>query len=429
MKILRKSLIIQKNEIQHTQTENKVMKMMKHPFITSLIYSFQTVDHLCLVMTYANGGELFFHLSREKRFSEEKSKFYCAEIILALGYLHEYNIMYRDIKLENILLDNEGHIKLADFGLCKMNMTLDSKTHTFCGTPEYLAPEILTNSGTDGYGRAIDWYALGIVLYEMLVGRLPYSNKDVKILFQNIVNQTLELPYYLSLNSKQILSGLLDKDPQKRLGSSALDYKEIQLQSWFSNINWNDLFNRKIQPPFKPVVTSDLDTRYFDKEFTGECVQFTPPNNNNNNNNSINNDSQFDTSLNNKYFDSFSYYGSKTSLTSNTHNSNNNLNNKFDAQSLLQHSTSSLNSSKSSLAHKNESSDNNYYPCLVQYSDNKGQLYESQTYIPMVIDGQAILNNLIKSDYHLYEPSYLAMTTMLNPPKRLKINQKLNLEN
>lgn len=415
MKILKKNLIIQKNEIQHTQTENKVMKMMNHPFITSLIYSFQTVDRLCLVMTYANGGELFFHLSREKRFSEEKSKFYCAEIILAIGYLHEYDIMYRDIKLENILLDNEGHIKLADFGLCKMNMTLDSKTHTFCGTPEYLAPEILTNSGKDGYGRAIDWYALGILLYEMLVGRLPYSNKDVKSLFENIVNQTLEMPYFLSLNSKRVLNGLLEKDPQKRLGSSILDYKEIQLQSWFSNINWNDLLNKKIQPPFKPIVNSELDTRYFDKEFTGECVQFTPPDNN---------DSQLDT-LNNKYFDSFSYYGSKTSLTSLTHNSNHSLN-KFDAQSLLQYSTSSLSSSKSSIAHKNESiTDNNCYPCVIQYSDNKGQLYESQTYIPMVIDGQAILNNLIKSDYHLYEPSYLAMSTMLNPPKKLKLNQQM----
>ncbi len=145
MKILKKSLIVEKNEIVHTETENKVMRSLKHPFITSLIYSFQTVDRLCLVMEYVNGGELFFHLSREKKFSECKARFYCAEICYAIGFLHQNQIIYRDIKLENILLDSQGHIKLADFGLCKMNMDHQAITRTFCGTLEYLAPEVKFN--------------------------------------------------------------------------------------------------------------------------------------------------------------------------------------------------------------------------------------------------------------------------------------------
>jgi len=143
MKILKKALIFERNEIAHTETENKVMRSLKHPFITSLIYSFQTADRLCLVMEYVNGGELFFHLAREKKFSESKSRFYCAEICYAIGFLHQNQIIYRDIKLENILLDSEGHIKLADFGLCKMNMDHQATTSTFCGTLEYLAPEVI----------------------------------------------------------------------------------------------------------------------------------------------------------------------------------------------------------------------------------------------------------------------------------------------
>ncbi|KPJ04674.1 RAC serine/threonine-protein kinase [Papilio xuthus] len=154
MKILKKHLIIQKDEVAHTITENHVLKKTKHPFLTALRYSFQTADRVCFVMEYANGGELFFHLSRERAFSEERTRFYGAEIVSALGYLHAEGIIYRDLKLENLLLDKDGHIKIADFGLCKVNITYGRTTKTFCGTPEYLAPEVLEDLD---YGPAVDW--------------------------------------------------------------------------------------------------------------------------------------------------------------------------------------------------------------------------------------------------------------------------------
>lgn len=187
IKILKKEVIIQKDEVAHTITESRVLQTTNHPFLIvgfilnqlflslllnilffhlqSLKYSFQTNDRLCFVMQYVNGGELFFHLSRKRVFSEERTRFYGAEIISALGYLHSQSIIYRDLKLENLLLDKDGHIKIADFGLCKEDITYGRTTRTFCGTPEYLAPEVLEDND---YGRAVDWWGTGVVMYEMV---------------------------------------------------------------------------------------------------------------------------------------------------------------------------------------------------------------------------------------------------------------------
>lgn len=157
MKIIKKEVIIAKAEVVHTLTENRVLQAYKHPFLTQLKYSFQTNDRICFVMEYVIGGELFFHLSRLRVFTEDKARFYAAEILSAIGYLHEKGVVYRDLKLENILLDKDGHIKVTDFGLCKESIAYGTKTKTFCGTPEYLAPEVLDE--TD-YGRAVDWWSL-----------------------------------------------------------------------------------------------------------------------------------------------------------------------------------------------------------------------------------------------------------------------------
>ncbi|XP_055852444.1 RAC serine/threonine-protein kinase [Episyrphus balteatus] len=274
IKILKKEVIIQKDEVAHTLTESRVLQTTNHPFLISLKYSFQTNDRLCFVMQYVNGGELFFHLSRERVFTEERTRFYGAEIISALGYLHSQGIIYRDLKLENLLLDKDGHIKIADFGLCKEDITYGRTTKTFCGTPEYLAPEVLEDND---YGHAVDWWGTGVVMYEMICGRLPFYNRDHDVLFTLILLEDVRFPRTISEEAKSLLSGLLAKDPNRRLGGGQDDVREIQAHAFFSSINWTDLVQKKIPPPFKPQVTSDTDTRYFDSEFTGESVELTPP--------------------------------------------------------------------------------------------------------------------------------------------------------
>uniref|UniRef100_A0A182NY76 non-specific serine/threonine protein kinase n=1 Tax=Anopheles dirus TaxID=7168 RepID=A0A182NY76_9DIPT len=277
IKILKKDVIIQKDEVAHTMAESRVLKTTNHPFLISLKYSFQTVDRLCFVMQYVNGGELFFHLSRERIFPEDRTRFYAAEIISALGYLHSHGIIYRDLKLENLLLDKDGHIKIADFGLCKEDITYGRTTKTFCGTPEYLAPEVLEDND---YGHAVDWWGTGVVMYEMICGRLPFYNRDHDILFTLILMEEVKFPRNISPNARSLLSGLLVKNPKQRLGGGPDDAKEIMAHPFFASINWTDLVHKRITPPFKPQVTSDTDTRYFDREFTGESVELTPSDNN-----------------------------------------------------------------------------------------------------------------------------------------------------
>ncbi|XP_032678954.1 RAC-beta serine/threonine-protein kinase B [Odontomachus brunneus] len=274
IKILRKEVIIRKDEVAHTLTENRVLRTTSHPFLISLKYSFQTADRLCFVMEYVNGGELFFHLSRSRVFGEDRTRFYGAEIISALGYLHSQGIIYRDLKLENLLLDKDGHIKIADFGLCKEDITYGRTTKTFCGTPEYLAPEVLEDND---YGRAVDWWGVGVVMYEMMCGRLPFYNRDHEKLFTLILLEEVRFPRTISNEARDMLGGLLIKDPSRRLGGGPNDAKDIMNHAFFSCINWTDLVQKKIPPPFKPQVTSDIDTRYFDSEFTGESVELTPP--------------------------------------------------------------------------------------------------------------------------------------------------------
>ncbi|CAM4536624.1 RAC-gamma serine/threonine-protein kinase isoform X1 [Lepidochelys kempii] len=294
MKILKKEVIIAKDEVAHTLTESRVLKNTRHPFLTSLKYSFQTKDRLCFVMEYVNGGELFFHLSRERVFSEDRTRFYGAEIVSALDYLHSGKIVYRDLKLENLMLDKDGHIKITDFGLCKEGITDAATMKTFCGTPEYLAPEVLEDND---YGRAVDWWGLGVVMYEMMCGRLPFYNQDHEKLFELILMEDIKFPRTLSSDAKSLLSGLLIKDPNKRLGGGPDDAKEIMRHSFFVGVNWQDVYDKKVAPklhvpvphfltrilqkplvpPFKPQVTSETDTRYFDEEFTAQTITITPP--------------------------------------------------------------------------------------------------------------------------------------------------------
>ncbi|XP_015204540.1 serine/threonine-protein kinase Sgk1 isoform X1 [Lepisosteus oculatus] len=269
VKVLQKKAILKKKEEKHIMSErNVLLKNVKHPFLVGLHYSFQTADKLYFVLDYINGGELFYHLQRERCFLEPRARFYAAEIASALGYLHSLNIVYRDLKPENILLDSQGHIVLTDFGLCKENIEPNGTTSTFCGTPEYLAPEVLHKQP---YDRTVDWWCLGAVLYEMLYGLPPFYSRNTAEMYDNILNKPLQLKPNISNSARHLLEGLLQKDRTKRLGCKD-DFIEIKNHVFFSPINWDDLNAKRLTPPFNPNVTGPNDLRHFDPEFTDEPV-------------------------------------------------------------------------------------------------------------------------------------------------------------
>ena len=212
-------------------------------------------------------------MKREGRFSEKRSKFYSGEICLALEHLHSMNIVYRDLKPENIILDANGHIKITDFGLSKESIVNDTLTHTFCGTPEYLAPEVLQQQG---HGKGVDWWSFGTLLYEMMTGLPPFYNQNLNIMYEKILNAPIPLPKYLSRNARSLFLGLLERDPRRRLGSSKLDAQEIKKHAFYNDINFELLLKLKIKPPYKPKVNNELDVSNMDEEFTQELPQDTP---------------------------------------------------------------------------------------------------------------------------------------------------------
>jgi len=261
MKVLRKEAIIARKQVIHTKAEKNILQKIQHPFIVALVYAFQTEEKLYMVLEYINGGELFFHLKKEGKFSEQRVKLYAAEISSALAHLHSFEIVYRDLKPENILIDAEGHICITDFGLSKEIQETGS-THTFCGTPEYLAPEVLRGQG---HGTAVDWWSLGTLVFEMLTGLPPFWSGNIHIMYQRILNGELRFPNYISPEAQSFLEGLLNRDPVKRLGDST-----IKQHPWFADIDWVKLDKKEIVPTFKPKVNSILDTTQIDPVFTGE---------------------------------------------------------------------------------------------------------------------------------------------------------------
>uniref|UniRef100_A0A0B7B813 Protein kinase domain-containing protein n=1 Tax=Arion vulgaris TaxID=1028688 RepID=A0A0B7B813_9EUPU len=269
VKVLQKQAIMKRNEAKHIMAErNVLLKNVKHPFLVGLHYSFQTMDKLYFVLDYVNGGELFFHLQRERYFPEHRAKFYAAEIASALGYLHSLDIIYRDLKPENILLDSKGHVVLTDFGLCKEGIVGQGTTSTFCGTPEYLAPEVLQKQP---YDKTVDWWCLGAVLYEMLYGLPPFYSRDTTEMYDNIIYKPLRLRTNISSAGRSLLEGLLQKEKGNRLGAKR-DFLDIQYHGFFSSINWQDLYDKKITPPYNPNVSGHLDLKHFDPEFVREPV-------------------------------------------------------------------------------------------------------------------------------------------------------------
>ena len=252
MKILMKNRIMGQNLIRYAVTERNVASCVKHPFIVGLRYSFQTAKKLYLILDYCPGGSLSGYLKREKRFSEERAKIYLCEILLAIEELHKKDIIYRDLKPDNVVIDSEGHAMLTDFGLSKEGVMEKDSAKSFCGSVAYLAPEMLKRLG---HGKAVDWYLLGALLYEMLVGIPPFYSNNRSELFYNIKKGKLRVPTTLSTECKNLLRDLLQKDPNKRLGTSN-DAIEVKKHEFFYGINWDSVYSRRLRPPAPTIYTS-----------------------------------------------------------------------------------------------------------------------------------------------------------------------------
>jgi len=237
--------------------------------LVNLVYAFQTPDKLYFIMDYINGGELFYHLQKEEKFTDDRVRFYCAEIICGLEYLHSSHVLYRDLKPENILLTEDGHICMTDFGISKEGLVSDNdKTVTFCGTPEYLAPEILQGKS---YGKPVDWWSFGTLMYEMLTGLPPFYSQDVQEMYNKIMNDKLVFPPHVSSEARSLLQALLERNPDKRLQ----DPRVIKAHPYFKGIDWDAIVRKEVEPPFVPNVKGKADTSQVDAEFLAETPKLS----------------------------------------------------------------------------------------------------------------------------------------------------------
>eukprot|EP00347_Sterkiella_histriomuscorum_P000019 403377493 len=268
MKCLKKEQIKRENKVRHVMNERQILQNIRHPFIVKMHWAFQSEHYLFIVLEFCPGGEIFYHMNKVLRFSERVAKFYFAEIVLALEYLHQNNIFYRDLKPENILLDQDGHIKLADFGISRLNFTERERTNSFCGSPEYMSPEMLRQGRV--HGRNLDFYSLGALLFEMLTGLPPHFSENRDEMYRKILHSKVDYPKYLSPMAKSLLKGLLVKNPDQRLGS-AYGIQEIKDHPFCMDINWDDVLNKVPMPPIKPSQKYSN----FDPEYTNLPVRFT----------------------------------------------------------------------------------------------------------------------------------------------------------
>ncbi|NXX73445.1 KPCD kinase, partial [Urocolius indicus] len=264
IKALKKDVVLIDDDVECTMVEKRVLALAwENPFLTHLYCTFQTKDHLFFVMEFLNGGDLMFHIQDKGRFDLYRATFYGAEILCGLQFLHSKGIIYRDLKLDNVMLDKEGHIKIADFGMCKENVFGENKASTFCGTPDYIAPEILQGMR---YTFSVDWWSFGVLLYEMLIGQSPFHGDDEDELFESIRVDTPHYPRWITKESKDILEKLFERDPTRRLGVTG----SIRDHPFFKTINWTALEKREVDPPFRPKVKSASDYNNFDREFLSE---------------------------------------------------------------------------------------------------------------------------------------------------------------
>ncbi|XP_063001061.1 serine/threonine-protein kinase N3 [Elgaria multicarinata webbii] len=275
IKALKKHEIISRDDMDSLNCEKRIFEVVNsssHPFLVNMAACFQTTSHACFVMDYAPGGDLMMRICADN-FPEHVTRFYSACVVLGLQFLHEKMIIYRDLKMDNLLLDAEGFVKIGDFGLCKEGIGFGDRTNTFCGTPEFLAPEVLTDPS---YTRAVDWWGLGVLIFEMLVGEAPFPGENEEEVFDSIINEDVRYPRFLSSNTTTIMRKLLQKCPERRLGAGVGDAEEIKNQPFFQEVDWAALFARRVAPPFVPRWRGATDISNFDKDFTSQKAILTP---------------------------------------------------------------------------------------------------------------------------------------------------------
>ncbi|RKP10188.1 kinase-like domain-containing protein [Thamnocephalis sphaerospora] len=259
MKVLKKVEVVKLKQVEHINSEKAILSCVRHPFIVNLYATFQDSTNLYMLMEYVIGGELFSHLRRAGRFTNEMTKFYAAEIVLAVEYLHSQNIIYRDLKPENLLLDHNGHVKITDFGFAKK---VDERTWTLCGTPEYLAPEIIQSKG---HGKPVDWWALGILIFEMLAGYPPFFDDNPFGIYEKILAGRIQFPAHFDLAAKDIVKRLLTADRTKRLGNLRGGAEDVRRHKWFRDVDWDALLRRAVRAPIVPNCRHPGDTSNFEK--------------------------------------------------------------------------------------------------------------------------------------------------------------------
>lgn len=274
-KVLKKELIIQNDEIKTVETQKRIFLLgteHKHPFMCKLFATFQTETRLYFLTGYIPGGNLMFHLQRGQ-LDSDRAQFYASEICLGLKYLHENGIIYRNLKLEHVLLDEDGHIKLIAFGICKTDMWHGSTTHTFCGSQEFMAPEVLLGNS---YGRAVDWWSFGIIFYQMMFQQNPFRGDDEDDIYDAILTDDPLYPIHIPEATTSLLQKLLAREPELRLGSGPTDAQEIMSHPFFQGVDWDSVYQKSIPAPFVPTLQNEIDTSNFLEEFTSVSPILTP---------------------------------------------------------------------------------------------------------------------------------------------------------
>jgi len=258
LKTLKKAAIIKMKQVDHIMSEKSILVKLKHPFIVNMYGSFHDQRYIYMLLEYIVGGEFFTHLRKAGRFENDQACFYASQIASIFEYCHSLNIVYRDLKPENILINKDGYVKLTDFGFAKV---IEHRTYTLCGTPEYIAPEVLLNKG---HGKPVDWWTLGILIYEMIVGYAPFVDEDPMGIYQKILSGKIVFPKIFDKNAKGLVKRLLTADLGKRYGNLKNGVDDIKQHKWFKDINWTELLEKKVTANFKPTVKSESDTSNFD---------------------------------------------------------------------------------------------------------------------------------------------------------------------